>query len=81
MVEPGAVRAVAFNVMVISGVSTLLFNGNPLLRFDAYYVLSDFLEIPNLGMKSNRQRYQLKYYLLGITDQESPARSKRKRFG
>ena len=53
-VEPGAVRATAYNVMLIAGVSTVLFNGNPLLRFDAYYVLADFLEIPNLGQRSNR---------------------------
>ncbi len=78
MIEPGAVRALAFNVMVISGVSTLLFNGNPLLRFDAYYVLSDFLEIPNLGMKSNKQLgHMLKYYLLGIQNEAPPARSAR----
>jgi hypothetical protein len=49
VVEPGAVRAVAYNVMLISGVSTLLFNGNPLLRFDGYYVLADAIEMPNLG--------------------------------
>jgi putative peptide zinc metalloprotease protein len=54
MVEPGLLRAVAFNVMLIAGVSTVLFNGNPLLRFDGYYVLSDLLEIPNLSMRSNR---------------------------
>ncbi len=52
--EPGAVRAVAFNVMLVAGVSTIFFNGNPLLRFDAYYVLADLLEIPNLGNRSNR---------------------------
>ena len=45
-VEDGVVRAFAFNVMVIGGVSTILFNGNPLLRFDGYYVLSDVLKFP-----------------------------------
>lgn len=78
VVEPGAIRALAFNVMIISGISTVLFNGNPLLRFDAYYVLSDFLEIPNLGMKSNQQiGYLLKRYLLGLKDEVPPARSTR----
>ena len=48
-VEDGLVRAFAFNVMVIGGLSTIVFNGNPLLRFDGYYVLSDVLEIPNFG--------------------------------
>ena len=47
-------RAACFNVMVIAGVSSLLFNGNPFLRFDAYYVASDLLEIPNLAMRANQ---------------------------
>jgi putative peptide zinc metalloprotease protein len=53
-VEPGLIRSAAYDVMVISGVSSLLFNGNPLLRFDAYYVLADAIEIPNLGARSNQ---------------------------
>lgn len=54
MLEPGLARAVAFNVMVIAGVSTVLVNGNPLLRFDGYYILSDLIEVPNLGTRANR---------------------------
>ncbi|MGB0733886.1 MAG: efflux RND transporter periplasmic adaptor subunit, partial [Pontibacterium sp.] len=54
LAEEGALRAVAFNTMVIAGVSTVLFNGNPLLKFDAYYVLADYLEIPNLGHRANQ---------------------------
>ena len=42
-----------FAVMFIGSVSTLLFNGNPLLRFDAYYVLCDLLDLPNLAPRSN----------------------------
>jgi putative peptide zinc metalloprotease protein len=76
-VEPGLVRAMAFNVMLIGGVSTLLFNGNPLLRFDAYYVLADFLEIPNLGNRGNQQvGYLLKRYVFGITGLKTTARSR-----
>jgi putative peptide zinc metalloprotease protein len=62
----GAVRSIAYNTMVVAGVSTLLFNGNPLLRFDAYYVLADLLEIPNLGTRSSQyigylaQRYVIR---------------------
>lgn len=52
--EPGLARAFAFNVMLIAGVSTILVNGNPLLRFDGYYILADILEIPNLGQKANK---------------------------
>jgi putative peptide zinc metalloprotease protein len=51
-VEPGAVRMIAYNVVMIGGLSTLLFNGNPLLRFDGYYVLADALELPNLARRS-----------------------------
>ncbi len=50
-VEPGMTRAVLFNAIWIAGVSTLLFNANPLLRFDGYYILSDWLEIPNLHQR------------------------------
>ena len=58
-IEPGLARAFAFNVMLIGGVSTLLFNGNPLLRFDGYFVFSDLIEIPNLGQRSNAYIFYL----------------------
>jgi putative peptide zinc metalloprotease protein len=72
--QPGPVHSVAFNIMLISGVSTLLFNGNPLLRFDGYYVLADLLEIPNLGTRANKYLgYLIQRYLFGSRDAESPA--------
>lgn len=49
----------AFNTMLIASVSTILFNANPLLRYDGYYILSDLLEIPNL-------RYRSPEYSLGL---------------
>jgi putative peptide zinc metalloprotease protein len=52
--EPGLVRSVAYHVVWIGGTSALLFNGNPLLRFDGYYVLSDLIEIPNLATRSRQ---------------------------
>jgi putative peptide zinc metalloprotease protein len=62
MVEPGVVH------------TTLLFNGNPLLRFDGYYVLVDALEIPNLGKRSNAYLgYLIQKYAFGSKDAESPA--------
>jgi putative peptide zinc metalloprotease protein len=42
----------SFNAMLIASVTTLVFNANPLLRYDGYYILSDYLEIPNLRQKS-----------------------------
>jgi len=72
-VEPGLVRAVAFNVIIIAGVSTILFNGNPLIRFDGYYVLSDLIEIPNLGTRATRYLgYLAQRYLLRVDNAVSP---------
>ena len=72
-IEPGTVRDIAFNVMVIGGLSTVLFNGNPLLRFDGYYLLADLLEIPNLATRSNRYLgYLTKRYLLAVEQVSSP---------
>lgn len=74
LVEPGGLRATAFNVMTIAGVSTLFVNGNPLLRFDGYYVLVDVLEIPNLAARANRyMSYLVQRYALAIRSAVSPA--------
>jgi len=74
--EEGMVRAIAFNVMLIGGVSTLLFNGNPLLRFDGYYVLSDLIEAPNLGNRSNRYLgFLIQRHLFGVEHLDAPATS------
>ncbi len=54
MVEPGLLRAVAFNVMLIAGVSTVLFNANPLMRLDGYFIFADLVEVPNLAQRSNK---------------------------
>ncbi len=73
-VEPGLVRSVAFNLMLIGGVSTVFFNGNPLLRFDAYYVLADWLDMPNLAARANKYvGYLVKRYAFGLESVESPA--------
>jgi len=48
------IKAVAFYIMFFGSISSLFFNGNPLLKFDAYYILSDIVEIPNLYEKSKR---------------------------
>jgi putative peptide zinc metalloprotease protein len=45
---PGWIHYCCVYIVVIAVVSSLLFNGNPLMRFDGYYVLMDLLEIPNL---------------------------------
>ena len=68
------VHAVAYNIMLIASVSTILFNGNPLLRYDAYYILSDLLEIPNLAQRSREYLYYLvKRYVWGLRQARNPA--------
>ena len=56
-----------YNAMLIASVSTLVFNANPLLRYDGYYILSDFLEIPNLRQKSTEYATGLiKRHVFGV---------------
>jgi len=50
----GLVHDISMVVVLMTGLSTLLFNGNPLLKFDGYYVLADLLEIPNLAERSSK---------------------------
>ena len=70
----GLLHSVAFNVMVVGSVSSLLFNGNPLLRFDAYYILSDLVEMPNLYQKAQAQwLYYGNRWILGHHDAGKPA--------
>jgi len=72
--ETGTVHAVCYNVMFIASISTVLFNANPLLRYDGYYILSDLLEIPNLAPRSRQYIYYLvKKYLWGVRKPNSPA--------
>jgi len=74
--EAGLVRALAYNTMLVAGISTLLFNANPLLRFDGYYILADFLEIPNLRTRSTAYLvYLAERYLFGRRDAERPKRA------
>lgn len=75
-VEPGLVSNIAFNIMLIGGVSTLFFNGNPLLRYDGYYMLADAIAIPNLASRSNKYiGYLIQRYLFRFDNIESPADS------
>jgi putative peptide zinc metalloprotease protein len=71
--EPGVERAIAYNIILVAGVSTLLFNANPLLRYDGYYILSDYLEIPNLAQRSNEYLgYLVNRHLFGVEGGNSP---------
>jgi putative peptide zinc metalloprotease protein len=67
------INNLALSLMVVCSVSTVVFNANPLMRYDGYYVLADWLEIPNLRDRSNRflQRLSMEY-CLGIEVQPEP---------
>ncbi len=72
-VETGWVSAFAYNLMLICGISTILFNGNPLMRYDGYYMLADLIEIPNLAQRSQKYLgFLLQRYLFSIRSIESP---------
>jgi putative peptide zinc metalloprotease protein len=73
----GPVRAIAYNAMFVASVSTILFNANPLLRYDGYYILSDILEIPNLAQRSRQYIYYLvRKYAWKVRQARSPAHTR-----
>jgi putative peptide zinc metalloprotease protein len=75
---PGVINSLAYNVIFVASVSTLLFNLNPLMRFDGYHMLVDGLDVPNLFQRS---REQLKYlgerFALGVKNAEPAARTRK----
>lgn len=51
---PGPFNALLLNLMVVCSVGTIVFNANPLLRFDGYFMLQDALNIPNLAQNAKQ---------------------------
>lgn len=71
--QPGLLNHLCLNLMFVCSVSTLVFNSNPLLRFDGYYIVSDLLEIPNLRQKATQLlKRVLCRHLLGMQLPEDP---------
>ena len=65
--EPGVISQQAYNVMITASLTTVLFNANPLMRFDGYYILADFVEIPNLYSLAQQSLVYLgKRYAMGV---------------
>ena len=65
--EPGLLNSLAMATMFICSVNTIMFNANPLLRYDGYYVMADWLEIPNLRIKSTQFfAYLIQEKVLGL---------------
>lgn len=76
--DEGTIHSLAYNMMFVASISTLVFNANPLLRFDGYYILSDLVDIPNLSNRSFRQiRHVVERYGFGYLESESPSDSMR----
>lgn len=50
--EPGLLNSLFLNIMFVCSVSAVVFNGNPLMRFDGYYILADLVEVPNLQSRA-----------------------------
>jgi putative peptide zinc metalloprotease protein len=72
----GTISSLAYNMMFIASVSTVLFNGNPLLRFDGYYILSDLIDIPNLSSRAMKHlRHLVERYAFGYKESYSPAQN------
>lgn len=82
-IQQGIVSDIAFSIALVGSISTVLFNGNPLLRFDGYFVLSDWLEIPNLASRARSYcLYLVRRFLLGVEELITPvtARGERRWF-
>lgn len=75
---PGTLHGLAYNIMLVASVSTLVFNINPLLRFDGYFMLSDLVGIPNLSQRATTQlRAWAERWLFGLRRERGPATSGR----
>lgn len=74
-VSPGTWSEALHQVVVLSSVTTVLFNANPLMRFDGYYLLSDLLDIPNLyGKGQSVANWMFRRWILGMRKAEFPLR-------
>lgn len=72
VLDAGLWSDLALAVALIGGISTLVFNGNPLLRFDGYFVLSDALEIPNLASRARQYCLYLIKRSIGVKNISKP---------
>jgi putative peptide zinc metalloprotease protein len=75
---PGPINALAYNIIFAASVSTALFNLNPLMRFDGYHMLVDFINVPNLYQRSRDQlRYLAERFVLALPSAQPAARSRK----
>lgn len=76
---PGPLHATFRNIMMVCGVTTLIVNANPLMRFDGYFILSDLLGVPNLHARS-RAVLRRWWYHWGLGVPLRPSRALPERF-
>lgn len=72
--RPGWLNALALDVMFVCSVGTVLINGNPLLRYDGYYILADLIGAPNLRQQSSSAVGRLSARWLAGVEIERPQR-------
>ena len=79
---PGFIHRLAANVMFVASVSTVLFNINPLVRFDGYYLLSDWLDVPNLAQRATAEvKHLFERFICGARASRSAVESTAARWG
>lgn len=75
--EGSVMQQVAYNAMFTASVSTVIFNANPLMRFDGYFILSDLMEVPNLMQRSMKMLQHLwKVHVYRMKNETPPTASR-----
>lgn len=76
-IEPGFLRSVLYNILVVGSVTTVMFNANPLLRLDGYYMLADALGVPNLSQRATTfWQFLVSRFALGARTEKAPPASR-----
>lgn len=74
--ESPELQVLAFNICVMASLQTVLANANPLMRFDGYFILADFAEIPNLASVARGEFWNgVRRFVFGQTVAASPWRA------
>jgi len=71
--QPGLFNSLCMNTMLVCSIGTVLLNGNPLLRYDGYFILSDLVEVPNLRAEATAalNRYLAGWLGIAVADHRS----------
>ncbi|MGB3117773.1 MAG: hypothetical protein WBE58_03055 [Verrucomicrobiales bacterium] len=77
---PGMVKEIAFNLMVSASLVTVIFNANPLMRFDGYYIFCDLFDLRNLSQRGQQAFAWLNRRVFLGTRQQSIPPALRPRF-